>query len=117
MPENVVEARSETIELIAGHIGGDQAHAAPDICPGTAGNDEAVGIDHGADRNARTFVKIGCENATANFRFDVAEVADTVQRRYRVGNFRQCADLNEAGAIYRNRFVGEKLNVDTRRRV
>jgi hypothetical protein len=29
--ENAVEARSETIELIAGHVGGDEAHAAPDV--------------------------------------------------------------------------------------
>ena len=48
---------------------------------------------------------------------NVAEKADAVKLLQGIGDSGKRAHLREAGAIHRNGFLGEKLNVETGRRI
>jgi hypothetical protein len=62
---------------------------------------------------ASALMKVWRKNAATDFRLDIAEKANAVQFLEGICDSRKRADLREAGAIYRDGFVGKELNVET----
>ena len=117
MAEDAVEPRPEAFELVARHVGDNEAHAASDVGPGATRDHQSMGVHDGADRNAGALVEVRRQNATTDLPADIAEEAEAVEFLEGIGNARQRADLGEAGPIHRNGFVGKQHNVETGRRI
>jgi len=79
MAKDTVEPHPETLELLALHIGDDEAHAASDVGSGATRNDETMGVYDGADRNTGAFVEVRGQNTATDFRLDIAKKADAVE--------------------------------------